>query len=150
MWFLLSDEWIIRCCLVADYWAAVAMLRCTLGSMIIRGLGTVTALVNTVCSCCGCDYRSWKSIHVNHIISLNDWWAHQLGASEYSSNFVVAWLSIRWGTVIVMHGELGRITEHWRSIDIMVLGLYLYVGGIYCKNPWYYWVLAILWSMCGL
>ncbi len=37
---------------------------------VISGLGTVTALVNVVCSCCGCNYHSWKGICVNCIISL--------------------------------------------------------------------------------
>ncbi len=132
-----------RCCLAAEYWAAVAMLRYTLGSMIIRGLGTVTALVNTACSCSGCNYRSWKGIHVNHIIPLNDWWACQLGASECCGNSVLRWLSINgallwWGMVIIMHSKLKRIMKHWKSMKVMVLGLYLCVSGIYCKNLWYY------------
>ncbi len=117
---LLSDEWIIRCCLAVDYWAAVAMLRCMPGAMIIRSLGTVTALVNAVYSCRGCNYRSWKGTCINHIISLNDWWVHQLGASEWCSNPVLGWLSIKgalpwWDMVIVMWGELGRITECVKS-----------------------------------
>ena len=113
---LLSDERIIRCCLAADYWAAVAVLRCMRGAMIIRSLGTVTALVNMVCSCHSCNYRSWEGTHVNHVISLNDWWAHQPDASEWCSNPILGWLSIKdvlpwWDMVIVMQGKLGRITE---------------------------------------
>ncbi len=69
---LLSEERIIRCCLAADYLAAVAVLRCMRGATIIRSLGTVTALVNMVYSCRSCNYRSWEGTRVNHIISLND------------------------------------------------------------------------------
>ncbi len=113
---LLSKERIIRCCLAADYLAAVAVLRCMCGATIIRSLGTVTALVNTVYSCCSCNYRSWEGTCVNHVISLNDWWAHQPDASEWCSNPVLGWLSIKgalpwWDMVIEMRGELGRITE---------------------------------------
>ncbi len=113
---LLSEEQIIRCCLAADYWAAVAVLRCMHGAMIIRSLGTVTALVNTVYSCRSCNYRSWEGTRVNHVISLNDWRAHQPDASEWCSSPVLGWLSIKgalpwWDMVIEMRGELGRITE---------------------------------------
>ncbi len=69
---LLSEERIIRCCLAVDYLAAVAVLRCMHGATIIRSLGTVTALVNTVYSCHSCNYRSWEGTRVNHVISLND------------------------------------------------------------------------------
>ncbi len=117
---LLSEEQIIRCCLAADYWAAVAVLRCMRGATIIRSLGTVTVLVNTVYSCRSCNYRSWEGTRVNHIISLNDWWAHQPDASEWCSNPVLGWLSIKgallwWDMVIVMRGKLGRITECVKS-----------------------------------
>ncbi len=117
---LLSEEQIIRCRFAADYWAAVAVLRCMHGATIIRSLGTVTALVNTVYSCRSCNYCSWEGTRVNDIISLNDWWAHQPDASEWCSNPVLGWLSIKgalpwWDTVIVMRGELGRITECVRS-----------------------------------
>ncbi len=103
-----------------DYWAAVAVLRCMHGATIIRSLGTVTALVNAVCSCCSCNYCSWEGTRVNHVISLNDWWAHQPDASEWCSNPILGWLSIKgalpwWDMVIVMRGELGRITECVRS-----------------------------------
>ncbi len=117
---LLSEERIIRCCLAVDYWAAVAMLRYMHGATIIRSLGIVTALVNVVCSCRSCNYCSWKGTHVNHVISLNDWWAHQLGASEWCSNPVLGWLLIKgalpwWDMVIVMRGKLWRIMECMRS-----------------------------------
>ncbi len=142
---LLSDERIMRCCLAGDYWAAVAMLRCMRGATIIRSLGTVTALVNTVYSCHSCNYRSWEGTRVNHVISLNNWWAHQPDASEWCSNPVLGWLLIKgalpwWDTVIEMRGRAGKdngVCEGW---DVMVLGLYLNVCGLYCENPWYYWV----------
>ncbi len=79
---LLSNKWITKCCLAADFWVIVVMLRSTRGAMFSRGLGIVTALVNTVCSCRSCNYHSWESTHVNHIISLGDRWARQLVASE--------------------------------------------------------------------
>ncbi len=120
---LLSDEWIMRCCVAVDYWATVAVLRCTLVAMVIWGLGTVTALVNAVCSCCGCNYRSRKDIHVNHIISLNDWWVRQLGASEWCSNPILGLSSIKgalpwWDTVICdarWAGKDNRVHEEWMS-----------------------------------
>ncbi len=117
---LLSKERIIRCCVAADYWAAVAVLRCMHGATIIRSFGTVTALVNMVYSCRSCNCHSWEGTHVNHVISLNDWWAHQPDASEWCRNPVLGWLSIKgalpwWDMVIVMQGELGRITECVRS-----------------------------------
>ncbi len=145
---LLSEKQIMRCCLAADYWAAVAVLRCMHGAMIIWSLGTVTALVNVVYSCCSCNYCSWEGNCVSHVISLNDWWAHQPDASEWCSNPILGWLSIKgalpwWDTVIEMQGELGRITECVRS-DVTVLSLYLNVCGLYCENLWYYRVLAVL------
>ncbi len=79
---LLSNEGIIKCCLTVDYWVIVIVLRSMHRAMFSRGLGIVTALVNTVCSCCSCNCHSWKGTHVNHIISLSDQWACQLGASE--------------------------------------------------------------------
>ncbi len=153
----------MRCCLATDYWATVAVLRCTLVATIIWDLGTVTALVNMVCSCHGCNYCSWKGTHVNHIISLNNWWAHQLGASEWCSNSVLGWLSIKgalpwWDMVIVMWGELGRITEcmrsgchsfrivseclwHilWKSMVSSRVGSVMEYVGIIMESFWRYW-----------
>ncbi len=79
---LLSDEQITKCCLAVDFWAIVIMLKSTHGSTFSRELGTVTALVNMVCSCHSCNYHSWEGTHVNHVISLSDQWACQLVASE--------------------------------------------------------------------
>ncbi len=115
VWFCLSDARIVRCCLAADYWVIVVVLRNMHGVMFSWSLGEVTALINMVCSC-----RSWEGTRVNHVISLNDWWAHQPDASEWCSNPVLGWLSIKgallwWDMVIVMRGELGRITECMRS-----------------------------------
>ncbi len=79
---LLSDEQINKCCLAADFWAIVVVLRSTRGGTFSQGLGIVTALVNTVCSCRSCNYHSWEGTRVNHVISLSDQWARQLVASE--------------------------------------------------------------------
>ncbi len=65
---LLSDERIIKCCLAAEFWAIVVVLKSTHGSTFSRGLGVVTALVNTVCSCRSCNYRGSKGTRVNHVI----------------------------------------------------------------------------------
>ena len=68
VWFLLSDARIVRCCLAADYWAIVVVLRSTRGVTFSWGLGEVTALVNTVCSGHSCYCRSWEGTHVDHVI----------------------------------------------------------------------------------
>ncbi len=162
---LLSEERIIRCCLAVDYWAAVAVLRCMHGAMIIRSLGTVTALVNMVYSCRGCNYRSWEGTRINHAISLNDWWAHQPDASEWCSNPVLGWLSIKgallwWDTVIEMRGKLGRITECVRggcygsrivseclwlilrkSVVLLSVGSVMECVRIIMASFWRYWVI---------
>ncbi len=88
--------------------------------MFSRGLGIVTALVNTVCSCHGCNYRSWEGTHVNHIISLSDWWSCQLVASEWCDDSVLGWLSIKgtlpwWNTAIMMCNEMEWITKCMKS-----------------------------------
>ncbi len=79
---LLSNEWITTCCLAVDFWVIVIVLRSTHGAMFSQGLDIITALVNTVCSCHSCNYRSWESTCVNHVILLSDQWVHQLVASE--------------------------------------------------------------------
>ncbi len=79
---LLSNEWITKCCLAADFWVIVIVLRSTCRATFSQGLGIVTALVNTVCSCRSCNYHSWESTRVNHVILLSDQWVHQLVASE--------------------------------------------------------------------
>ncbi len=68
VWFLLSDARIVRCCLAADYWAIVVVLRSTRGVTFSWGLGEVTALVNTVCICHSCYCRSWEGTRIDHVI----------------------------------------------------------------------------------
>ncbi len=116
----LSNERIVRCCLAVDYWVIVVVLRSTHGATFSWGLGIVTALVNTACSCRSCNYRSWEGTRVNHVISLSDQWARQLGASEWCVNSVLGWLSIEgalpwWSMAIMMHGKMGWITKCVRS-----------------------------------
>ncbi len=96
------------------------MLRSTCGGTFSGGLGIVTALVNTVCSCRSCNYRSWEGTCVNHIISLSDQWVCQLVASEWCDNSIFGWWSINgallwWNMAIMMHSKMGWITKHIRS-----------------------------------
>ncbi len=65
---LLSDKWIIRCCLAMDYWVIVIILRSMCETTLSGGLGIVIALVNTVCSCHSYNYHNWKGTCVNHVI----------------------------------------------------------------------------------
>ncbi len=86
------------------------------GGMFSQGLGIVTALVNTVCSCHSCNYCSWEGTCVNHVISLSDWWAHQLVASEWCDNSILGWWSINdallwWNTAIMMQNKMRWITK---------------------------------------
>ncbi len=96
------------------------MLRSTCGGTFSQGLGIVTALVNTVCSCHSCNYHSWEGTRINHVISLSDQWACQLVASEWCDNSVLGWWSINgallwWNMAIMMHSKMGWITKRVRS-----------------------------------
>ena len=98
----------------------VVVLRSMHGATFSWGLGEVTALVNMVCSCHSCNYRSWEGTRVNHVISLSDRWAHQLVASEWCDNSVFGWWSINgalpwWNMAIMMRSKMGWITKHIRS-----------------------------------
>ncbi len=117
---LLSNKWIIKCCLAVDFWAIVVMLRSMCRAMFSQGLGIVTALVNTVCSCCSCNYRSCKGTHISHVISLSDRLVRQLVASEWCDNSVLGWWLIKgtlplWNTAMMMRNEMGWIAKHVRS-----------------------------------
>ncbi len=117
---LMSDERINKCCLAADFWAIVVMLRSTHGVMSSWGLGKVTALVNMVCSCRGCNCCSWEGTHINHVISLSDRWVRQPVASEWCNDSILGWWSIKgtllwWSIAIMMHGKMEWITKHIRS-----------------------------------
>ncbi len=88
--------------------------------MFSRGLGIVTALVNTACSCHSCNYRSWEGNCINHIILLNDRWVRQLVASEWCDISVLGWWLINgalpwWNTTIMMRSKMGWIAKHIRS-----------------------------------
>ncbi len=117
---LLSNEQINKCCLAADFWAIVVMLRSMHGVMFSWGLGEVTALVNTVCSCRGCNCHSWEGTRFNHIISLSDWWARQPVAFEWCDDSILGWWSIKgtllwWSMAIMMRGKMEWITKRIRS-----------------------------------
>ncbi len=117
---LLSDARIVGCCLAADFWTIAVVLKSAYGSTFSWGLGSVTALVNTVCSCRSCNYHSWEGTRVNHVISLSDWWARQLVASEWCDGPVLGWWSINgalpwWNMAIMMRSEMGWITKRARS-----------------------------------
>ncbi len=112
---LLGDEQIIRCCLAADFWAIVILLRSMHGATFSWGLGIVTALVNTVCRC-----HSWEGTRINHVISLSDQWECQLVASEWCYDSVLGWWSINgallwWNMVIMMCNKMGWITKCMKS-----------------------------------
>ncbi len=117
---LLSDEQITECCLAVDLWAIVVMLRSMHEAMFSWGLGIVTALVNTVCNCCSCNYHSWEGTHVNYIISLSDQWMRQLVASEWCNDSILGWLSIKgalpwWDMAIIMYSKMKWITKCMKS-----------------------------------
>ncbi len=117
---LLSDARIVGCCLAADFWTIAVVLKSAYGSTFSWGLGSVTALVNTVCSCRSCNYRSWEGTRVNHVISLSDQWARQLVASEWCDDPVLGWWLINgalpwWNTAIMMRSEMGWVTTRARS-----------------------------------
>ncbi len=96
------------------------MLRSTRGAMFSQGLGIVTALVNTACSCHSCNYHSWEGTCINHIILLNDRWVRQLVASEWCNISILGWWLINgalpwWNTTIMMCSKMGWIAKHVRS-----------------------------------
>ncbi len=122
---LLSDEWITQCCLAADYWAIVVVLRSMCGATFSWGLGKVTALVNTVCSCCSCNYRSWEGTRVNHVIFIK--WSRDtsIGCFRVMWHFHIRMIVDQsalpwWNTAIMMHNEVGWIVKHMKAIEGMV------------------------------
>ncbi len=59
----LSNAQIVRCCLAADYLSDSHHTEEYVWGNIFLRPWQVTALVNTVCSCC-----SWEGTHINHVI----------------------------------------------------------------------------------